>query len=86
MSYASEQDALNAQWTAAQMACSVEEQRLRPFYLLRPHVLPDGNGWLAVYGENIQQGVVGCGTTPEKAADDFDRAWKENRLPGGLKP
>ncbi len=50
-------------------------ERLRPFYLLRPRMFPDGNVWCALYGDNIQEGVCGFGDTPEKASIAFDLAW-----------
>lgn len=79
MSYASEQGILNAQWNAAAMAGQVEEQRLRPFMLLRPRMVLDGNMWCALYGDNLQDGVAGFGDTPEKAAEAFDKAWVTGR-------
>jgi hypothetical protein len=77
MSYASEQGILNAQWNAAQLACMAEEQRMRPFVLLRPRMFPDGDLWCALYGRNMQEGVAGFGITPEQAAEAFDKAWRE---------
>lgn len=50
------------------------EQR-RPFIQLRPRLFIDGNRWCALYGENIQDGVVGFGVSPEEAAWDFDHAY-----------
>ena len=74
--YASEQGVLNGQWNAAEMACQVEMQRMRPFMLLRPKMYLDGNRWCALYGDDIQIGVCGFGDTPEKAAEAFDFAWR----------
>lgn len=48
----------------------------RPFVLLRPRMLPDGNQWCALYGENLHDGIAGFGNTPALAAADFDRAWR----------
>lgn len=50
------------------------EQR-RPFMLLRPTLSLDGNVWVALYGENLMEGVSGFGDTPEAAAHAFDLAW-----------
>lgn len=50
----------------------------RPFMLLRPKIYPDGNQWCALYGDNIQDGVCGFGETPEKAAQAFDLAWRND--------
>ena len=52
--------------------------RERPSILLRPGLSIDGNQWCALYGENIQDGVAGFGSSPEKAYEDFDRAWRES--------
>ncbi|HEC12279.1 MAG TPA: hypothetical protein ENI80_03375 [Acidiferrobacteraceae bacterium] len=75
MSYAAEQGILNEQWNAAHMAANVEEQRIRPFMLLRPRIFLDGNKWCALYGDNLQEGVTGFGDTPYEAAKQFDAAW-----------
>ncbi len=68
-----------AQGAYAQMAATWTEAA-RPFMLLRPSMVPDGNKWSALYGDNIQQGVCGFGDTPEKAALDFDRNWHQQKL------
>jgi len=52
----------------------------RPFVLLRPKMYPDGNQWCALYGDNIQEGVVGFGDSPELASYEFDKAWRESLL------
>jgi len=58
----------------------------RPFMLLRPKMLCEGNKWCALYGDNLQDGVAGFGETPELAAYDFDEHWKAERLPrSGIK-
>ena len=75
MSYASEEGVLNAQFNAALAAQQVEEQRMRPFMLLRPTMSLNGHIWCALYGDDLQSGVAGFGDTPEKAALDFDREW-----------
>lgn len=54
----------------------VERERLRPFMLLKPKMLPDGNKWCALYGSNIMEGVCAFGDTPEQAAIQFDIEWK----------
>ena len=47
----------------------------RPSYLLRPSLSLDGNQWCALYGENVQNGVVGFGISPEAAFVAFDKEW-----------
>ena len=83
MSYASEQGILNAQWNTAMLAQQVEDERLRPFMLLKPSVFPDGANWCALYGEDLQNGVAGFGETPDAASRDFDKNWREQRLQVG---
>lgn len=55
-----------------------------PSYILRPRLFVNGNKWCALLGENLQDGVVGFGDSPELAFVDFDRAWCE-KLPQALK-
>lgn len=71
-----EQSVLNAQFNAAIEARSAECERARPFYLLRPTMRKDGDRWCALYGDNLTQGVVAFGATPEAAATNFDRVWR----------
>ena len=70
------QSAEQARISAADVAREAEYERMRPFMVLRPRMLPDGNQWCALYGENLQEGVAGFGDTPEKAAEAFDKAWR----------
>lgn len=67
-----------AHW--AEMAKAVIEQAAtayeRPSVLYRPKVYIDGDSWCALYGENLQDGVAGFGSSPEDAIWDFDRNWR----------
>lgn len=47
----------------------------RPSVLFRPKLLLDGDKWIALYGENLQEGVVGIGESPVLAMWDFDKSW-----------
>jgi hypothetical protein len=39
---------------------------------------PEGGGdYYVLAGENIQEGIVGFGATPEEACAEFDREWRE---------
>lgn len=75
------QHAAELEARAATIAMGVEEERGRPFMMLRPRLYPDGNKWCALYGDNLQEGVAGFGDTPELAAYDFDKSWYSYRLP-----
>lgn len=50
----------------------------RPSVIWRPTLTKDGDAWIACYGPNLQEGVVGCGETPAKAMADFDIKWNKN--------
>jgi hypothetical protein len=56
----------------------LSEQMLRPSYILKPKLSIDGDMWLALFGENIMEGVCGAGKSPEEAYASFDKAWVEN--------
>lgn len=47
----------------------------RPSVLYRPKLAPDGNAWIALYGENLQESVAGYGDSPAEAMRAFDNAW-----------
>ena len=47
----------------------------RPSVLYRPRIYVDGDKWCALYGENLQDGVVGLGDSPAEAMFDFDTTW-----------
>lgn len=47
----------------------------RPSAIYRPALSRDGDKWIALYGANLQEGVVGIGDSPAAAMWDFDKAW-----------
>ena len=47
----------------------------RPSAVFRPALTIDGDQWCALYGQNLQDGVAGFGSSPEAAMADFDRKW-----------
>ena len=53
----------------------------RPSAIYKPRLSLDGNSWIAVLGENIQEGVVGVGDSPASAMNDFDNAWYKKQKP-----
>ena len=77
MFFPASQQAVQAQYDAQH----AEAERVRPSVLFRPRIGIDGSQWLAIYGENIQDGVCGCGDSPDAAMRNFDRAWSA-RLDG----
>jgi hypothetical protein len=50
-------------------------ETMRPSVLFKPSVELDGNAWIALYGSNIQEGVVGTGDSPDEAMRAFDAEW-----------
>lgn len=40
-----------------------------------------GNQWCALYGDDLQSGVAGFGSSPQEAMFDFDLAWREKLTP-----
>lgn len=71
--------AMNAICHAAEMAKAAIDDAAqaasRPSVLYRPSLSIDGNQWCALYGENLQDGVAGFGSSPANAMADFDRNW-----------
>ena len=61
----------------------VSQIALEPFTIYKPKIFPDGDQWCVLLGESIQEGVVGFGDTPRKAAIDFNRNFNHQTLPGG---
>jgi hypothetical protein len=49
----------------------------RPSVRFRPKLRRDGNKWIAVYGDNLQEGVVGVGESPGEAMFHFDCEWEK---------
>ena len=69
---------------AWQQAAAAQE---RPCVLWKPSLFRDGNQWCALLGENIQEGVVGFGDSPDAAMWAFDEAWREKLPPApGAQP
>ena len=46
-----------------------------PSMMILPKLLIDGDQWCALFGDSIQNGVVGFGDSPYEAYLDFDREW-----------
>lgn len=46
-----------------------------PHVRMRPRLSRDGAKWIALYGDNLQVGVVGIGESPSEAMYHFDCEW-----------
>jgi hypothetical protein len=61
--------------SVAQEYISAAMEQQRPSVLFKPEIMKDGNSWIALLGDNLAIGVVGCGDTPSAAMADFDRVF-----------
>lgn len=64
-------------YRAANSVIEAMGQFERPAMLLRPRLFPDGNQWCALYGDDLQMGIAGFGSTADEALRAFDRAMHE---------
>lgn len=48
---------------------------LRPNAIYKPRLFIDGDKWCALYGANIQEGIVGFGDSPSDACISFNNAF-----------
>ena len=60
---------------AAQERYAASCESNRPSTIYKPRLYIDGDKWCALYGENIQDGVAGFGSSPDGACRAFDSAW-----------
>lgn len=49
-----------------------------PSVIYRPRIFMDEDQWCVLYGDNLQDGVVGFGKSPLSAMASFDVAWRSN--------
>ena len=61
----------------SRISFTVEQEELGRFALLKPRLFQDGNQWCVLYGENIQEGIVGFGDTPNNAIFAWNTAWNK---------
>lgn len=58
--------------TEARCIQNLYSERDRPFYHMKAKLFIDGDKWCALYGENIQEGLCGFGSSPFEAICEFD--------------
>jgi len=58
---------------------AIETAEFNLVSLLKPRIFIDGNQWCVLYGENLQDGVAGFGSSPIKAVYDFNKAWHKEK-------
>ena len=61
-----------------QNAMNYWSEMREPSMMLKPKLSIDGNKWRALYGDNLQDGVSGFGSSPHKAYLDFNKNWYKN--------
>ena len=57
------------------MNAAIEAEEFNLVAILKPKISIDGDRWCVLYGENLQDGVAGFGSSPRLAVYDFNRAW-----------
>jgi hypothetical protein len=64
----------------AKMNILVEQEEYNLFTLLRPTLKKDGNQWCCLYGDNLQEGIVGFGDTPYLAIIEWTKAMRDGLI------
>lgn len=67
----------------SEMNVAIQCEEMNLFALLKPSIKIDGNQWCVLYGDNLQDGIAGFGSTPMLAIYDFNKAWYQS-LPNSL--
>lgn len=67
----------HASLAAQNFNCAADEL-MRPSAVYRPKIAVDGDQWCALYGDDLQSGVCGFGTSPAATMSDFDKNWYAN--------
>lgn len=65
----------HAAFACQEMFREMISEHSRPCVIFKPKLSLDGNRWIACFGENLQEGVVGIGESPSLAMYAFDQAW-----------
>ena len=52
-----------------------------PSVIWKPKLSIDGDQWCALFGDDLQSGVAGFGSSPQEAMWDFDKAWSRKLTP-----
>ena len=59
----------------SKMNLLVEQEEYNLFALLKPKLVKDGNQWCCLYGENLQERILGFGDTPYLAILAWAKEW-----------
>jgi hypothetical protein len=77
-------DAYIARVAICEAAESIRSSMTAPHVLYRPTLLPDGDKWCALLGDDLMVGVSGFGDTPAEAMAAFDNAWRAGKTPAAM--
>jgi len=71
---------VNEDYVAAdvRLQTAIEAQDLTLFSMLKPTIQQDGTQWCVLYGDDLQVGIAGFGSSPHRAVLDFNRSWYED--------
>lgn len=65
----------STKWSIDEKLTYITNEFTRPSVIFKPTITQDGNAWIALLGDDLAVGVVGCGDSPEAAMRDFDKSW-----------
>jgi len=61
----------------SKLSFAVEQEELGRFSLLKPKIFIDGDQWCVLYGDNVQEGIAGFGSTPNEAIFAWNAQWNK---------
>lgn len=62
----------NTLYTEAMLSYMDTKSTLALVESLKPLIIKDGSQWCVLYGENLQEGIAGFGSTPMEAINAFN--------------
>lgn len=62
----------------SRLSAAIEAEEMNLFSILKPKLFKDGNQFCVLYGEDLQSGIAGFGSTPRLAIYDFNKQWDVN--------
>ena len=68
------------------MNALVEAEEFNLVALLKPKIYIDGDHWCVLWGENLQDGIAGFGSSPILAVYNFSKAWYQKLSDTEQKP
>ena len=59
----------------SKLSAAIEAEEMNLFSILKPKIFVHNDQWCVLYGDDIETGICGFGSSPEKAVWDFNKAW-----------